>query len=192
TEKASSALSACSSVIPTSPATRTTTTGSRAVSKTSQSSYARTSSSASRTRSSSSSRGRRSPSGASRRPFGSAADNVQHLGPLALHQLVGARLEVEPQKRFGVRRTDVEVPVLGVDGNAVELRDRALVSEARPQLRELRLHVRNGRVQLAGDEVALAQGTQDLGQRLPLPRDCLEHEQYRAPARVRLPVVTIV
>src|SRR5215207_11713076 len=39
------------------------------------------------------------------------ANDRQHLVALALHQLLGARLEVETQQRLGVRRPDVHVPI---------------------------------------------------------------------------------
>ena len=59
-------------------------------------------------------------------------------------------------------------------------------AEALLELLELDAPRRDRRVQLAGDEVALAERAQELGQRLPALRDELEHEQERDDARVGL------
>ena len=48
---------------------------------------------------------------------------------------------------------------------AVEVRDLALVGEVLLQLLELERDVGHGRVDLAGDEVALAEGREELGER---------------------------
>ena len=53
----------------------------------------------------------------------SGADQREHLVPLRCHLGLGQCLEVEPQKRLGVRRPDVEVPVVEVDREPVEMRD---------------------------------------------------------------------
>src|SRR5262245_31812038 len=81
----------------------------------------------------------------------SRTDDMEHLVALALHQLFGARLEVQPQQRLRVRRPHVEVPVLRVQRDAVEIGHPALVGEPLLELRELRVDVRDGSVQLAGD-----------------------------------------
>ena len=52
----------------------------------------------------------------------SAANQPEHLVALLLHVLLGdERLEVQAQKRLGVRGPDVEVPVVVVDRDAVEV-----------------------------------------------------------------------
>src|SRR3954465_15484571 len=52
----------------------------------------------------------------------SAADDPEHLVAAALHVLLGhERLERQAQERLGVRRAHVEVPVVVVDGGAVEV-----------------------------------------------------------------------
>ena len=65
-------------------------------------------------------------------------------------------------------------------------RDRALRAEALLQLLELQRHVVDRRVDLAGDEVALAVRGEDLGEPPAALRDQLEHEQERDDARVGL------
>ena len=61
---------------------------------------------------------------------------------------------------------DVEVPVLALHGDAVEVGDLTLAAEALLELLQLDGHVVDRRVDLAGDEVALAVGAEDLGERL--------------------------
>ena len=87
-------------------------------------------------------------------PRGSSPDRRQHLVALRLHQLARARLEVQPEQRLRVRRADVEVPVVGVDGDPVEVADRPLVGVRSLSSWSWR-HVRHRRVQLTRDEVAL-------------------------------------
>src|SRR5215211_1459838 len=109
----------------------------------------------------------------------SSTNDVEHLVALALHQLFGARLEVQPQQRLRVRRADVEVPILRVDGDSIQVRDASLRAEPLLELRELRLDIGHRRVELARDEVTPAERPQDLAQLLALPGDELEHEQER-------------
>ena len=67
----------------------------------------------------------------------SRADQREHLVAAPLHVLARAqRLEAEPQQRLGVRRADVEVPVVVVDRDAVERR-LARVGVARGDLGDL-------------------------------------------------------
>ena len=75
-------------------------------------------------------------------------------------------LEVEPQQRLGVRAAHVEVPVVVVDGDAVELGDAA-VPVALLEPGEGARHVVHLRVDLARDVVALAQRGQDLAEPPP-------------------------
>ena len=65
------------------------------------------------------------------------------------------------------------------DGDAVEVGDLALAGEALLHLLELEGDVGDRRVDLAGEEVALAERAQELGERLPPLRDELEHEEGR-------------
>src|SRR6478735_8578992 len=53
----------------------------------------------------------------------SGTNQVEHLVAPALHLGLVERLEVEPQERLGVGRSDVEVPVVEIDRDAVEMRD---------------------------------------------------------------------
>ena len=66
------------------------------------------------------------------------------------------------------------MPVLGVHRQAVEVGDGALGAEALLQLLQLQRHIVDGRVQLAGDEVALAVRRQDLRELLASLGDELE------------------
>src|SRR5829696_5070204 len=116
----------------------------------------------------------------------SSTDDVEHLVPLLLHQLLRTGLEIEAQERLRVRRADVEVPVVRVDGDPVEVRDLALRAEALLQLLELERHVGNRSVQLAGNEVAVAVRAEDLGELLAPSRDELEHQEERDDTGVRL------
>src|SRR3954453_12553148 len=114
------------------------------------------------------------------------ADDGPAPAPLAPHQLRGTSLEVQPQERLGVRRPDVHVPVVGIDGDSVEMAHPPFGAEAVLDLLELARHIGDGRVQLARDEVALAEGPQDRGESFALLGDPLEHEQERHDARVGL------
>src|SRR5919197_995121 len=129
---------------------------------------------------------RAAPAARAARARGLASNYVQDFVPLALHQLAGARLEVQAQERLRVGGPHVHVPVGRVDRDAVQVRDLALAAEALLQLLELQRHVRDRRVQLAGDEVALAVGLQDLRELPALLRHELQHEQEGDDARVRL------
>ena len=62
----------------------------------------------------------------------------EHLVALSLHQRLGARFEVQAQERLRVRRAHVEVPVVGLDRQAVEMRDLALRAVALLELAQLR------------------------------------------------------
>ena len=73
-----------------------------------------------------------------------------------------------------------------VDREAVEVRDRALRPEALLQLCSFAGTSATGRVQLAGDEVALAEGAQELRELRAALRDQLEHQQERDDAGVGL------
>ncbi len=77
------------------------------------------------------------------------------------------------------------MPVLGLDREAVEMGHLPLWAEPLLQLLQLQRDVLHRRVDLAGQEVACAEGGQHLRQ-LAAPRDELEHEQERDHARVRL------
>src|SRR6266516_2667068 len=114
------------------------------------------------------------------------SDQVEYLVALAFHQLLRARLEVQAQQRLGVRRADVEVPVVRVDRDAVEVRDLALGRVPLLQFLQLDRNVGDGRVQLTREEVARAVRLEDLRQLAALLRDELEHEQERYDAGVRL------
>ena len=92
----------------------------------------------------------------------SRADDRQHLVALALHQLLRPRLEVQAEQRLRIGRAHVEVPVVRVDRDAVEMRDRLPRAEALLQLLQLRGDVGDRRVDLAGDEVPLAVRREDL------------------------------
>ena len=78
------------------------------------------------------------------------------------------------------------MPVVPVDRDAVQVRDRPLGRVALLEPPEDLGHVPDRRVQLAGDEVALAEGAEDLRQLPSLLRDLLEHEQERNDAGVGL------
>src|SRR3712207_3736216 len=85
----------------------------------------------------------------------SSAEDAEHLVPLPLHQPRIERLEVEAEKGLGVRRAEVQVPVLGGDLQPVDVRDPPFASEPLLHLLELQRDVVDAGVQLAGDEVAL-------------------------------------
>ncbi len=78
------------------------------------------------------------------------------------------------------------MPFVGVDGEAVEVRNGAFWPEPLLELLQLERNVRDRRVQLTGDEVALSERAQELRQLLAALRDQLEHEQERDHAGVRL------
>src|SRR3954447_15244183 len=84
------------------------------------------------------------------------------------------------------------MPLVAVDREPVEVAHPSLAAEALLELGELPAPLRDGRVQLAGDEEALAEGPQELGQLLPTLRDQLEHQQERHRARVGLREVSEV
>src|SRR3712207_5692543 len=109
----------------------------------------------------------------------SRPDERDDFIPLALHELAVERLEVEPKERLGVRGADVEVPVVRGHLEAVDVRDVALTAETLLDLLELERDVGDGRIQLAGQEVALAERAEKLGQRAPALRDDLQHEERR-------------
>src|SRR3954451_6602423 len=88
----------------------------------------------------------------------SRPDQGEYLVALLLHQLLRARFEVEPQQRLRVRGPHVEVPVVRVDGDAVEMGDGSFRRVALLQLLQLEGDIRDGRVQLAGDEVRRPEG----------------------------------
>src|SRR5919201_82005 len=67
----------------------------------------------------------------------SRADQLEHLVAPPLHLLPRARLEVQPQERLGVRRSHVEVPAVGLDGDAIEVRDLPFAGVALLQLLQL-------------------------------------------------------
>src|SRR5262245_3713502 len=56
-------------------------------------------------------------------PLQSGSNQVEHLVAPVLHRALVERLEVEPEQRLGVRRADIEVPVVEVDRDPVEMRD---------------------------------------------------------------------
>src|SRR6266498_1107286 len=110
---------------------------------------------------------------------GSGTDHAQDLVALGLHVLPGdERLEVEPQQRLRVGRAHVEVPVLVVDGDAVQPRHLA-VAVALRQLVHLGLLVEHLGVDLAGDEVLRPEALQQLVQRRALMRQQLQDQQRR-------------
>ena len=108
-----------------------------------------------------------------------ALDHLEDFVALALHQLLRARLEVQAQEGLRVRGPHVHVPVLGVDRDTIQVADPALLAEALLQLLQLRGHVGHRGVQLAGDEVRVSEGPQDLGELLPALREELQHQQER-------------
>ena len=79
------------------------------------------------------------------------------------------------------------MPVVEVDRDPVEVRDAtAFCRVALLQLLQLERHVGDGRVDLAGQEEALAVRPQELRELRPALRDELEHDEERNDAGVRL------
>src|SRR6266404_7574309 len=78
------------------------------------------------------------------------------------------------------------MPVVGVDGDAVEMGDASFARIPLLQLLQLERDVGYRRVDLAGDEVTRAQRREELRQLAPAHGDELEHEEERDDARVRL------
>ena len=82
-----------------------------------------------------------------------------------------ARLEVQPQQRLGVRRADVQVPVVA----STESPSRCETGPPAPKRSfsswSFSGDVGDRRVDLAGEEVARAQRREDLAQLLPALRD---------------------
>src|SRR3954447_22782579 len=116
----------------------------------------------------------------------SGTDEIEHLVAPPLHVLRGDDgLEVQPQQRLGVRGPHVEVPVLVVDGDAVEAVELA-VGVRRGDLLHLRVLVGDLGVDLTRDEVLLAQRREQLGHRLALLGEQLEDEERREGAGVRV------
>ena len=119
------------------------------------------------------SRSERREGGASAPPSSSstsgAGDDGEGLVPLALHERGVEGLEVEAEERLGVRGTYVQVPVVGGDRDAVEVRDLALAGEVLLQPLECERDIGDGSVDLAGNEVAVAQRAEELGEALPAP-----------------------
>ena len=77
--------------------------------------------------------------------------------------------------------------VVEVDGDAVEVRDPpARRCVALLDLLQLQRHVGDRRVDLAGEEVLVAERRQQLGQLRLRSRDELEHDEERNDARVGL------
>ena len=112
-------------------------------------------------------------------------DQGEQLVALGLHVRLGDQaLEAEAQQRLGVRQPDVEVPVVVVDRQAVELRDRG-AGVARADRRDPPGGVRDLRVDLARDEVARAVRLEQLGERAAAPAEQLEDQQRGQRARVR-------
>ena len=126
-------------------------------------------------------------SGVTSLQLASRSDQREYFVSLCLHVLArDHRLQVEPQEGLGVRWPDVEVPVRIVDGDPVEPGDLG-VGVALGQGVHLGVLVGDLGVDLAGDEVALVKGADELGQRPAGDREQLEHEQRRDRARVGAP-----
>src|SRR6266568_6223292 len=110
---------------------------------------------------------------------GLAADDREDLVAAAFHLRFAEGLEVQAKERLGVRRSHVEVPVSRVDREAVQMRNRAVRAEPLLELPQLAGHVGHARVDLAGDEVPLAERPQRLAES-STPGHELAHEQKRA------------
>ncbi len=92
------------------------------------------------------------------------ADGPEDQIALLLHQLLAVGTEVEAQKRLRVRGAHVEVPMLVVDGDAVQTRDLT-VAETLLEASQRSVDIVDRRVDLAGDEVLGAQRLEQFGQR---------------------------
>src|SRR5215467_16039023 len=79
------------------------------------------------------------------------------------------------------------MPVVELDREPVEMREAAAGRRvALLQLLQRQGDVRDGCVDLAGEEVALAVRGEQLGQASPAPREKLEHDEERDDPAVRL------
>src|SRR5579862_8894123 len=95
----------------------------------------------------------------------SLADHAQQFVAVRLHVLAGSqRLDAQAQKRLGVRRPGIEMPVLVVDRDPVETA-LAPVRVSLGELLELGLRVLDLAVDLSGDEVARSVGLEQLRHR---------------------------
>ena len=95
--------------------------------------------------------------------------SAEHLVALALHQLLRARLEVQPEQRLRVRRAHVHVPVVRVDRDAVEVRDRPSRPKRSFSSWSFSATSRDRRVELARQEVLRAERREDLRELLAAP-----------------------
>src|SRR5688572_18220882 len=109
----------------------------------------------------------------------SASNDLQDLVAPGRHQLRSFGLQVQPHERLRVRGPHVEVPRGVVHGDAVDAADRAITVALLDRAQDPRHLVHAGQlgVDLARDEVAVAQRRQEIPQRLPLLRHQLQDQQ---------------